>query len=177
MRNLDPHGGQQTSNKHTTPNGFLDLTGRNRSLKPLGAARIQGHIAVPVSKWVGGPGVPKSWSASTTKWKRPSTKLSHRRRRSNTYSELTSPLVHRQPRLTYYSIYQWCTYKCMWANVCEHFAYICGTYIFFPKCMYVWNLGSHTYICMWKMYVKKVYVCGKMYVRNVCNVKMYVNFM
>ena len=39
--------------------------------------------------------------------------------------------------------------------------------------VYVWNSGSHTYICRWEMYVKKVYVCGEMYVgkciwENVC---------
>jgi len=90
-RNLDPHGGQQTSNKHTTPNGFLDLTGRIRSLKPLGAARIQGHIAVPVSNWVGGPGVPKSCASTNERGYR----LTLTSSSSFKYLlRFTSPLVH-----------------------------------------------------------------------------------
>ena len=50
-----------------------------------------------------------------------------------------------------------------------HVSDVCGTYIFFQKCMYVWNLGSHTYISMWEMYVKKVYMyVGKYMWENVC---------
>jgi len=67
--------------------------------------------------------------------------------------------------------------------------FVCAAYIHIhtslKKMLYVLHTdvcmyrGSHTYICMWEMYVKEMYVCGKMYVgkcmyvKYVCG-KMYV---
>jgi len=58
--------------------------------------------------------------------------------------------------------------------------FVCAAYIHtsLKKMLYVLHTdvcmyrGSHTYICMWEMYVKEMHVCenvcGKMYVCKIC---------